>query len=495
MHGSLKFLCAVLFFLFICPPAHAAGESAQNFYDLGVFAYEEGNYQRSVTLLKKALAVNPDDAYANFYLGKTYMKLDALPEAQKFLTAANMIDPEIEGLAYELGMLNQKLDNHDHAVLFYKKAIHDDPDDVRALYHAGISLFMIQEYEKALDYLLQSSEMSSSIKPNGYYYAGVCYYKLSDFDQAIEKFDYVKMFAETDALKEDAEFWLQTIRAESATQKPYSLYLKTGYQYDDNVLLAPVDEDIITDESDHKAVAYFSGRYDLINREKFVSGVGYSHYQTWHNDLDAFDVTGSIGEVYADVRLYPFILGLSYTPSYYWVDAESYLMQHQIKPGITWQLNENNAVTLSYSYYRNNYFILNEKDGHANEVALDAYHGLDNLKGYLFCSLVYEDNSAASDDEYFTELGTQIGFSYDILKATNITIYGDFFDKEYDHTDSVFGVKRSDARYFASLAVTRTMFFDWLSFTAEYTYTKNDSNISDYDYDRNTFGIYVALNL
>jgi tetratricopeptide (TPR) repeat protein len=494
MYLDLKTVCFILFITWISFTASAIAETGQNYYDLGVFAYEQGAYENAESLLKKADEQGGSNAYVKFYLGKTCARLGRLSEADSFLSQAGALDPDIPGLNYEKGLLCYKTGKYQSARGFFEKAAAENPSDALALYYAGISCFMNEEYQKALEHLIGSTELSPSVKTNAYYYAGICHYKMKELDPAAEKLGYVAMNADTQSLKQDAEMWLQIIRSEKTQAKPYTLYAKAGLQYDDNVTLADVDSDLVSDESDLSAAGYLNARYSIVRQPQFDLGFGYSHYQTVYQDLCEYDLIGSMPEIYSEFSLEQVTFGLSYIPNYYWVDGESYLMQHQAGPEFRWLIDDHNEITLAYSYYRNNYFTEGERDGHTNEVSVDFYHGLKDFRGYLLCRGTYEDSTASAQDEYFTEASGTIGFSYNVLEKTNLLIYGTYFDKQYDHTDSAYKVKRDDSRYFASATITQQVLYEWLGISAEYTYTNNDSNISDYDYERNTVAIYGVAN-
>ena len=62
-----------------------------------------------------------------------------------------------------------------------------------------------------------------------------------------------------------------------------------------------------------------------------------------------------------------------------------------------------------------------------------------------------------------------------------------YLEKEWD--DNGDDVKREDTRYKVTVSLARVLYYDWLEITAEYTYTKNDSNIGNYEYTRNQAGI------
>jgi tetratricopeptide (TPR) repeat protein len=494
MHMELKKIFSMTIVLLTVFSIYAKAETIQSYYDLGVFAYEAGDYEKAQRFLIKAADQNPQDAYVKFYLGKTMLQLNMLSEADIFLKKARALNPDIPGLSYEQGILSYKLGNYKDGLGFFEKAAAENPTDALALYYAGICSFMIEDYQKAIDYLTRSTDISPSVKNNAYYYAGISHYKLKAYGPASEKLDYVAAHADTTSLRQDADMWLQIIQSEKAQAKPYSLYVKAGLQYDDNVTLADVDSDLVSDESDVSAVGYLTGRYAIVKRQHLDFGFGYSHFQTKYQDLSEYDLIGAMPEIYSEYSLNPVTLGISYIPNYYWVDGESYLMQHQASPEIRWLIDDNNEITLTYSYYRNNYFTEGERDGHANEVSVDFYHGLQDARGYLLCRGAYEDNTASAKDEYFTEASGTLGFSYNILNKTNLLIYGTYFDKQYDHTDSAYKVKRDDSRYFASVSIMQPVLYEWLSISLEYNYTNNDSNISDYDYERNTIALYGVAN-
>lgn len=495
MHPSLKIFFMCLLILCLFRPA-GADEVSINYYDIGVFAYEEGDFAGAEKFLKQAVILNPDNGRACFYLGQTYTKLEQTAKAEEYLTTAFEIDPSISGLKYALGLLCFEKNDFGNALAKFDDVITENPADVLAVYYAGICRYKFGQYEHAENLLVKAAQMSPTIEGNGYYYAGICNYYMERLDRASDQFEQVAETARTDDMKESARLWLQAVGQKKETQKPYAIFLKTGFIYDDNVMLAPADQDVISDESDTGMMAYFNGKYDLVKWQKFVAGVGYNHYMTRYRDLDAYDLTGSIGNLYLDWRLNDLIsFGGSYQPTYYWVDAESYLMQHQASASMTGRMDKLNILDFSYRYSRNNYFTDSFRDGHSNTVRIDFSHGFNQLNGYLFCGIGSEFCSASAKDQDFTEIETLLGFSYDFFSKTNITIFGNYFDKSYDEEDTVYQEKRDDSRYFVSASVNQTLWQPWLQMSAEYSFTKNNSSISEFDYERNAVLLSVSIKL
>lgn len=474
----------------LCGTANA--DSGAVYYDLAVFSYESGDYQEAEKFLVKALSERPDDAYVRFYLARTYLKQSRYADAEPLFHSAWALDPDIPGLAYEMGILYQKMEKHDQALAAFEAVLAEDPTHVTALFHAGVSRFMLGQYRGAVDYLTRASELNESVRPTAAYYAGICHFRLSEFDQALPKFDYAASVADTLTLRQDAEQWARITRLRLGRDKPWHLYAKAGWLYDDNVQLAPLDSDRFTEESDSAGVLFFSGRYAMAASDGLDFGIGYSHYQTFYRDFDDYNLIGGIGEIFSECRMDRFTLGIAYLPAYYWVDTDSYLMQHLIRPGIRYRLTDIDEIGFSYGYARNNYFEDARRDGHADEFAMDYLHGLDVIDGYLFCGAGYLDNTASHRDEYFTEATLRVGLSMGFFERFRFRVQGDYNDKNYDYRDSFHRVKREDARYGAAAALAWRSPADWLEISLEYNHTRNDSNIADYDYQRNTVGLFAT---
>ena len=203
------------------------------------------------------------------------------------------------------------------------------------------------------------------------------------------------------------------------------------------------------------------------------------------NSIDFDFRPGILGKKYSipffDFHFNPFAFSLTYSPNYFWLDSDSYLMKHRINPEIKWRINKDIVTRLSYSYYRNKYFENEDRNGHSNELFLNLYYRLGNKIGYLFGGLGYEDVTASDPDQYFDQLKAKLGvtFNLPLELVLNATLKYDL--KEYDNTNSVFGVKREDDKYNVLLSLSRKLFYDWLRIVGEYSYTKNDSNISEYE--------------
>jgi tetratricopeptide (TPR) repeat protein len=493
MRKQLNAVGLIVCILFLYLPAAEGEDRGRAYYDFGVFAYEDGDYEDAENNLKKALEFNPNNPFYNHYMGKICLKTERYDDAMTYLMQAMKTDPSIPELKYDVAFLNYKLSDYAKAAAGFKAVSAADPSNVLAQYYAGISLYRLKNYKDSKDYFIQAGEKSPTLRANAYYHAAICYQQMGESDNALEKFEYVREHADSEEFRQSAVRWIQAVQEQKNRFKPYSLYLKIAHSYDDNVTLDSdvTDSDTAADEDDYLSVAYFSGKYNFISQREYQAGIGYSHYQSWYNNLDEYNLTGSIFSLYTKYRLHPFTLGFAYMPSYYWLDSESYLRRHRLEPELIWEISGNFLIRLSYSYDKDDYFQDSDMSGHTNEVFGDIFYSLS--EGVLFFGGIgYKKNTASHSDYSYGQLKASLGMSLDLPWELNLRMAGKYQKRQYDDADSYYGLEREDSKYSADLSLSKKLFYDWLSIGAEFNYTKNDSNIREYEYDKKTVGLSVT---
>lgn len=482
MKNPVKLFFGLVFLLIMCLPAGVFARGTGAYYDLGVYAFEEGDYEGALKYFKKVLDENSGDIRSSCFLGKTYIRLEKYHEAENILKPVMEKEPDTPGLKSDWAYLQFKLERYSTAAEFYADLADADPDDAFANYYAGISLYRSGRYAKAADYLVRAAEKSPTVKDNGYFFAGICYQKIGDPENAVRRFAYLRDYGRTDEMRNRAQEWLSSIEKQKSKDKPYSLYAKLAYQYDNNVTLEPVDDEKPADEDDYVSILFFSGRYDLIRTPRYQAGMGYSHYQTRHNDLSDYDMTAFIGSIYAKYKTYPAIWSLTYYPTYYQLDGDGFLMRHHLKPELMIKASDNLLLRMGYNYYGNNHIEDGNRTGHTNKGEFEAIYGFKNGKGYVSGRIDFEDNRSSHPDYDYSRAGAQVGVSVDMLERVTVKATGETFDKTYDNTDSFFNVKRNDTRYTGTLSLFVKMPVEWLTVSGEIEYIKNNSNIGDYEY-------------
>jgi len=479
---------------------NATGEKGLVYYDLGVFAFGEGDYVSAENNLKIALELDPDNPFYNHWLGKTYLEMHQYAQALPYLEKAWKIRPEIRGLKFDIAYLKFKTGDYAAASELFGQTAEAEPENVLAHYYGGICLYRMAEYGKAADLLVRSAQMSPTVRANALYHAGICYQQTGDIRQSQEMFEQVKKDPEAGILYNSAMEQLDLLRQQDRHFRPYRVYFQTGLLYDDNVQIEPDDTDLFTDmeqfaddAADWAFLTDFSGNYDIISGRDHKIGIGFSQYNTWHSDLDEYDLSGTTGHLYSVYSLNPFSFRLSYRPGYYFAGSDSYLRQHCIEPEAVWQMHQNAAARISYRYKDKTYFESEDRSGHANEIFGDVIWSFFNGKASFFGGIGYEDYSASGEDQYYARWKSRAGGTLALPGDLSLGFSGEYQSKTYDSPDSFFRVEREDDRYILSLSLSRKLWHEWLGIMGEYTYMKNDSNISVYEYTRNISTLSLTL--
>jgi len=482
--GSL----AVLFLMAAGHPA-LAQETGSAFYDEGVFAYEDGEYKVAEAAFKKFLKSDPKNPSANHYLGKTYIQMERFGEAKPFLEKAWKGDPELFDLSYDRAFLYYKLADYGKAAGFFKRVIKEDSSHILASFYCGISLYRDRKYKEANPYLLNAADKSHDLKVKAFYYSGLCYFYMGKNVQALEKLIYAKDFTDSQDVRDNAGRWIEKIQGDKKERKPYYFQAKIAYMHDDNVPLGPDEMDErYSGEADSLVAGYASGEYNFVNQDRFFLGAGLSRFQTWYFDQDQNNFSQTSGKLYGRYLADPVTFGLQFKPRVYQLDEEDYLLIYGVSPEISYAVNKQLSVWLSYTYTANDYRqeIDDERDGSTHEAFLDLVYSLRD-GGYVLGGIGYEDNTASEVLNDYSRLSLRADGLFELPLDMHFNVAGKYWKKEYKEDDSL-----DSTRYSIALSLGHSLYFDWLEIAAEYGYTNNDSNYDDDDFTRQLIGIVLT---
>jgi tetratricopeptide (TPR) repeat protein len=467
-------------------------DNGRAYYDFGVFAHEDGDYAEAAHHFRMALEFQPENAAFHHYLGRTLLAQKRYEEAAVHLDRAMAINPDIPGLKYDAAMLNFQQGDNARAATLFERAAAESPDDVLARYYAGVTRFQMGQYEESAEYFLAAAEKSPEARVRGRYYAAVAYQKDGQSRRALSLFQAVIDDPEAGEFAQLARDWAETIRQGGETERePWSLYLKLGRRYDDNVALDPDDGDLFTEESDWATHAFFSGRYEFRRLDPLNFGIGYRHYWMDYDDLDEYDLNASFGDLYAAYRFAPFTARLVYSPRYFWANDQRYLRRHGFGPDLLWRPHRRLLTRFAYRFKDNRYFRDEDRDGEDQTLFGEAYFTFLQGTASVFGRLEYEDRSAEDPDEEYGQWRTRLGGKMELPWKLEAGLSGEYRARDYDAPNPFYGVEREDDRYELGMSLSRPVLYDWLGVLLEYRHIRNDSNINDFEYTRNqiTFSV------
>ena len=121
-----------------------------------VSALENGRFGDAARALSEILGHAPDDPEANYYLGITYFRQGHPQDARPFLERATRLSPSKPSAWKALGLVLLGANDYRGASLPLQKACALDPQDDDNCYLLGRSLYVLGQYDEAVEALDQA---------------------------------------------------------------------------------------------------------------------------------------------------------------------------------------------------------------------------------------------------------------------------------------------------------------------------------------------------
>ncbi|MDM8538526.1 tetratricopeptide repeat protein, partial [Desulfobacterales bacterium HSG17] len=479
----------------ICFPVQAQNKTdtqkkGQIYYNSGAASFKAGKYLEAEKNLKAAVEAAPGKHKFNKLLAMTYLKMKNYDLALKYFQIVRKLKPATKKLTYFLGRSYYGMADYATASKLFAQVVKRDPFNSSAQYYLSLSLCKLERCTEAEESIEESKSAvrKKDVINSAYLNAGMCYLKKWEFDKAAEKFRYVEKNAKSKKLGLNAKKLIElTDKQRKVLLKPYTVLLKLSGRFDDNVTLVNDDDESASGENDFISIALFSGSYKFLNKKNYQAGAGYSYYGTWYSDLSQYDLSANIFNAFAKYQLNDFSFDFDYSPSKYQLDSKSYMTRHQLKPRVSWDINEHFKTGLTYSYTISDYAKNDDKDGHANAISVNGYYSLPQQLGLVFAGIGYEDITATNAHEYYDQIKANIGVSFRLPWKLKLGIQGKYYKRDYNKIDLEYSASKDYKKYSGNISFSRKIYYDWLKGSFDYDYTKKDSNISAEEYNKNMF--------
>jgi tetratricopeptide (TPR) repeat protein len=146
--------------------------------------------EQAIDAPKPKGTVSPETALSDARRLSEQGKFD---EALGKLEALTLKEPELKGLAHELGVTYYKKSDYLKAVASFKKALEEDPGDNEAVQLMALSYYLAGRPAEAIAPLEKVQTWYPSANVDAAYILGVCYMQTKDYPSARKAF--AKMFA------------------------------------------------------------------------------------------------------------------------------------------------------------------------------------------------------------------------------------------------------------------------------------------------------------
>ncbi len=543
MIGAVPFLRklttpALLLAALAANPLAASADEAR----AGVRASALAQSGRCAEALDVLAGVESPSAGLLFLRGRCHLELKQYPAAVTALEASKAADASTPHIDLHLGMALFQLGDFNGAEVALAEA--EATSSERAEFHLYRGLLQLQKTETAdaAQSLDRARRISPAVEPTASYYAGLAYAGSEDEEAALEALDRVIEIAPGSVWAAEAE--QAKLRLTSSEQGgSWWAWARAGIEYDDNVVLRSNDgvlPDDISGSHDARAVWVLHGGYEFLRKRDWSAGVSLTYYGSSHFDLDDFDQHYPVLSLWVDHRLArPTTLRLRYDVGHAWIDSSPFLNSHTLTPTLFHDWGESGRSKVFASFYKYNYLFggsgdvidgrgqagsrclsattlfcapagINEstarnRDGWGLSVGADHTIPLGFLETELTGGYRFHRFSARGSEYSFSahefRIGTESLLPYEFLLRTQVSyMYRSYRNNSTfpDPDDVVFNREyrlqnenRRDDQWVFQIDLERKL-TENLSAEISYRYFKNHSNVSVFDYDRETLGFYVT---
>ena len=478
---------------------------SQALYARGLIAFDRAQWDQAHGFFDRAVGADPTDAVALYYRGLTEARRGQRQPAISDIQHALQLDPALAHAPLDLGIAYFDDGQYAAAKPWLERAYQQGVERFTAAFFLGLTCYRMGDDTAAQKYL-NEAKVDPDLRPSAEYYAGLALLRQGKTDAARAELQQVMREQPQSEIGRAAQQAVsgKTLRPAgevAARQKPWSLYGEVGFQYDSNAVLAPSDAGVkvtegITRQSDERAVIALGGDYQLLDTEVGSLRVEYDFYQSIHFHLTDFDLQGHRVRLDATSARGPVSYGISGIYDFYALDYQSFFQEGLGTPWVA--VNEGDAAaTQAYYTLRGRDFFRKPydpaRDAINNAVGIRQYLDLGTLGpadwllgfGYQFDAEDTVSDSLGAKDFQYKGNQADVGLSFPLYTFAQMQLAYLFRLEDYQFPNSraAFEFRRHDNEHQVVVAVQRSLTAN-ISAEIDYFRVINNSNISDFAYDR-----------
>lgn len=464
--------------------------------DRGIKLYKQENFDEALPFLQKARKEDPASSLAAYYLGITYKQLQNYKEAKTQLIGAVSLTPKIKEALLELVETLYQLGETKEAMKYIEIAENEKIKEAQTAFLKGLILLKEGDNLEAVTAFEKAKQLDSSVSQAADYQIGIAYLKEKKFKEAKQVFKDVMVLDPNSSLADFSNQYVEAIKRKEEVEKPFRLTVGAAGEYDSNVVLKPSDASVaanITDQADWREVYTAVAEYRQKITDRFTLSPQYSLYRAHQNNIGILNVTSHTFTLIPNYNFDKGSTGLPVGYNYTDVGESKYLTTLSATPLVNYLFGNTNMAQLMFKYQKNDFSrspVIPDENRNSNYYAggLGLYHFFSENKGFF--GLHYELNKDDTKGINWQYLGNKFDVTvlYPFMKKFRASLAGQVFLQDFDHTNSVFNIKRNDKVYTAS-AMLAYNFWKEAELQFRYTYVKDNSNITVYDYDRNIYSL------
>jgi predicted negative regulator of RcsB-dependent stress response len=515
----------ILLSVVVCGGAAQANVRSHALYARGLIPFNGGRWQEAYQLFDQAVQVDSTDAVALYYRGLTAVRLDHTAAAITDMEQALALDPSLAHAALDLGITYFDTGQYAAAKPWLERAYKQGNERLVCAFFLGVTLYRLGDEAAALVFL-NEAQADPEVRAAARYYAGLVLSHQGDTTAAGNAFTQVAKEQPQSEIGRAARRYAGPGEARQppsvfggGVQKPWSVYGKLGFEYDSNVLIAPSNSSLktsqgINQESDGRTVIGAGGGYTLLDTDMGSVRASYDFYQSIHFQLTEFDLQGH--RVRLDLASPPALLryGISGTYDFYALDYQSFFQEVLGTPWVAVSEREDAATQVYYTARGRDFFrdpydpsrdALDQAVGVRQVLLLGAIDGALSF-GYQFdsedtlahgpagqpviCSPTTHTSGCGARDFEYNANQLDVGLTAGLFGWARGQAAYQFRLEDYQFPNSRvdFAKRRHDNEHQFALGLEHDVTSE-LALTLDFVGVINNSNIDNFEYDRDIVSI------
>lgn len=464
--------------------------------DQGLAEFKDEKYEEAMEFFLKAMEQEPASATAAYHLGLTYKQLGNYNEAAKYLLEAVTNKSPIIEASLELADAYYNLDDLKKAGEWIGKAEKEGIKPAETAFLKGLILMKEGDNESAITAFTKAKETDKSLTQAATFQIAIAYANDRRLKEAGESFRAVITVDPATDIASYAKEYETFIARSIEAHKTWRLTASAAYQYDDNVVLKPstaIPALEITGEKDSGIAANLRLDYTPLLSGKWLFNGQYSINTTTYFDTNSHNLFVHNMTLMPGYNIKRGAITLPLTYTYALVHEEAYMTVASARPTLNLQFKSGDIgqLTLGYAKRTMQQPALDpdeDRDGDIYSASAGYVHTFDQNRGVI--NARYELSREQTAGRNWDNIGNKLNFGalIPLKERLRLTVSGEAYWQDYKYTNTAFEIKRADRTYTGAVAVLWNI-YKAIELNIQYSYTKANSNIAVYDYNRNVYTV------
>lgn len=486
-----------------------ANTRSQQLYAKALVPFAAQRWADAQVLLDQAVAADPEDAVAAYYHGLTLARLGNQAEAITELERALSVRPDLKPAVLDLGILYFETGQYPAAEQWLQRAYQHPDSRFAAAFYLGMTRLRTGDAAGAVPFFEEAGK-DPALRNAAQYYQAVAL--LRDGETSDARI----LLGQVESGPPDAETTViarQTLAGGTATAaaadgKPWSVHANAGFGYDSNVGLIPDSSAAqVGLDTDGETDGFFrigaGGQYRIFDVEQGSGSLGYNFYNSVHFSTSRFDLQSHrLDLTMTSAPLYDGLMqvGIVGLYDFYLLDYESFYQAGRGTPFVNFFTGDVAATQVFYSFGGQDFLDAPFdpfRDSYVNAAGIRQYFLLGAADRSMSVGYRWDDYDPLSRDgtdfAYMDNM-FDVQFDFGIFDVARGQL-GYLFDlQDYEHPNSRTDYRKRRHDQQSQFVVQLSHgFTEWISADIAYLGVLNDSNIADFEYDRNIIQANVWL--